>query len=108
MPARWARWLKGRQLLRNIYGAFMRKSPFTDFHLILQTLGVTGGQFFDGVYATRVSPDGRYIAAGSRGYNYLRIMDRATLRTVYETQLPTAADGLHLGLHHSEMIAGAG
>jgi hypothetical protein len=97
----------GRQRCRNLLGALIRKSPFANTHLILQTLLVTNGQLFDGVYATRVSPDGRYLAAGSRGYNYLRIMDRRTLATVYDTQLPTLPDGLHLGLHHSELIAGA-
>jgi len=83
----------------------MRKSPYTGMYLILQTYMVTRWRSFDGVYAARVSPDGRYVAAGNRGYNYLRIMDRQTLRTVYQTNLPKR-DGLHLGLHHSEMVAG--
>jgi hypothetical protein len=106
-PGALARLLYGRQGLRDALGAFMRKSPFRDTHLVLQTLLVTRWQLFDGVYAARVSPDGRYLAAGSRGYNYIRIMDRGTLENVYDTRLPTLAGGLHLGLHHSEMIAGA-
>jgi hypothetical protein len=59
------------------------------------------------VYSARVSPDDRYLIAGNRGYNYLRVMDRRTLQSVYHTRLPTLPNGLHLGLHHSEMIAGA-
>jgi hypothetical protein len=34
-------------------------------------------------------------------------MDRNTLDDVYHMDLPTLPNGLHLGLHHSEMIAGA-
>ena len=105
-PGPFARWFRWKQFWRDVVGAFMRKSPLTDSHLVLQTLMVTNWRFFDGVYATRVSPDGRYVAAGSRGYNYLRVMDRQTLRTVYDTNLPRR-DGLHLGLHHSEMVAGS-
>jgi hypothetical protein len=107
MPGAWARLSCLRQGLHNVSGAFMRKSPINDFHFILQTLAVTGGRFFDGVYCARVSPDGRYLIAGNRGYNYVRVMDRQTLGTVYETRLPTLPNGLHLGLHHSELIAGA-
>jgi hypothetical protein len=107
MPGRWARCTRLRQAVRNIYGGLLRKSPLRDAHLILQTLLVTGGRVFDGVYAARVSPDGRYLVAGNRGYNYLRVMDRRTLAQVYELALPSLPGGLHLGLHHSEMIAGA-
>jgi len=53
-----------------------------------------------------LSPDRRYVVAGNRGYNYVRVMDRETLAEVYHTQLPTR-NGLHLGMHHSEMVAGA-
>jgi len=105
LPGFLSRRFRGRQARRNVVGALMRKSPYTGLYLILQTLMVTRWRTFDGVYAARVSPDGRYVAAGSRGYNYLRIMDRQTLRTVYQTNLPKR-DGLHLGLHHSEMVAG--
>lgn len=106
MPGFLTRWFSCRQALRNVVGGLMRKSPYTGLHLILQTYMVTRWRSFDGVYAARVSPDGRYVAAGSRGYNYLRVMDRQTLRTVYDTNLPKH-EGLHLGLHHSEMTAGA-
>lgn len=104
-PTYWTRFFQFRQRLRNLLGAFVRK-PLRDTHLILQTLMVTGGRLFDGVYCVRVSPDRRYVVAGSRGYNYLRVMDRETLADVYHTQLPTR-HGLHLGMHHSEMAAGA-
>ena len=105
VPGFLTRWFSCRQARRNVVGALMRKSPYTGMYLILQTYMVTRWRTFDGVYAARVSPDGRYVAAGSRGYNYLRIMDRQTLGTVYQTNLPKR-DGLHLGLHHSEMVAG--
>lgn len=105
VPGAWSRLLQVRQRFRNLAGAFLRK-PAADTQLILQTLMVTGGRVFDGVYAARVSPDGRYLVAGHRGYNYLRVMDRRTLETVYDTQLPTLPGGLHLGLHHSEMTRG--
>ena len=104
-PGVLTRWFSGRQRRRNVVGGLMRKSPSPGLHLILQTYMVTGWRTFDGVYAARVSPDGRYVAAGSRGYNYLRVMDRQTLRTIYDRNLPKR-DGLHLGLHHSEMVAG--
>ena len=107
-PGRLSRLMKLRQGLRNVGGALIRKSMFNDVHLILQTLFVTRGQLFDGVYASRVSPDGRYLLAGNRGYNYIRVMERATLRSVYDVHLPTLPSGLHIGLHHSEMLAGAG
>jgi hypothetical protein len=106
-PGRLSRMLMVRQGLRNFGGALLRKSLFSHTHLILQTLFVTGGQVFDGVYCARVSPDGRYLVAGNRGYNYLRVMERGTLRTVCDVHLPCLPDGLHLGLHHSEMLAGA-
>jgi hypothetical protein len=105
-PGFLGRLLSGRQRRRNLLGALMRKSLFRDTHLILQTFAVTRWQLFDGVYAARVSPDGRYLAAGSRGYNYIRIMDRQTLKNVHDARLPKLPSGLHLGLHHSEMLAG--
>lgn len=106
-PKRFRRLKALRQGVRNLFGALMRKSFFDDVHLILQTYQVTGWQTFDGVYAVRASPDGRYLIAGHRGYNYVRVMDRRSLETVYETNLQTLPSGLHLGLHHSEIIAGA-
>ncbi len=107
MPNAWSRFWSWRQRLRNVLGALLRKSFFNATHFILQTYCVTGGRSFDGVYCARVSPDGRYLVAGNRGYNYLRVMDRATLATAYATRLPTMPSGLHLGLHHSEMAAGS-
>lgn len=106
LPGRWSRCLQVRQGMHNVCGALLRQSFFSATHLILQTLRVTGGRVFDGVYATRVSPDGRYLIAGNRGYNYLRVMERRTLQSVYHVQLPKLPNGLHLGLHHSAMIAG--
>jgi hypothetical protein len=107
LPGPLSRLTRVRQGVRNVLGALLRKSMFSSAHLILQTLFVTRGRVFDGVYATRVSPDGRYLVAGNRGYNYLRVMDRNTFDDVYHMDLPTLPNGLHLGLHHSEMIAGA-
>ncbi|HMI84027.1 MAG TPA: hypothetical protein VK550_08020 [Polyangiaceae bacterium] len=106
MPGLWGRFWSFRQRFRNIIGAFARKSFYGASHLYLQTYLVTDWRTFDGVYCTRISPDGRYLIAGSRGYNYLRVMDRQTLEPVYDRRLPTY-ERLHLGLHHSEIAAGA-
>jgi hypothetical protein len=106
VPGPWSRLKSFRQGYRNFIGGLMRKSFYLGTHLLVQTYMVSGGRTFDGVYAARVSPDGRYLCAGNRGYNYLRVMDRATLRTVYEADLPKLPGGLHIGLHHSEMLAG--
>jgi hypothetical protein len=106
LPSFWKRFWNWRQLLRNVIGAFIRKGV-SNTHMLLQTYLAAGWRSFDGVYAARVSPDGRYIAAGNRGFNYLRIMDRSTLKTVYDVKLPRLERGLHLGLHHSEISAGA-
>jgi hypothetical protein len=85
-------------------GGLFRKSPFDGLHLILQGRRVTEGRSFDGVYCVRVSPDGKYVIAGNRGYNVFEVMERKTFNRVYRRQLPFE-DGMHLGLHHSEMIA---
>jgi len=105
-PGFWTRFFQFRQRLRNLIGAFLRK-PAANTHMLLQALVISNGRLFDGVYASRVSPDGRYLIAGNRGYNYLRVMDRQTLKQVYDLQLPTLPSGLHLGLHHSEIVEGA-
>lgn len=106
-PGQWARFWNFRQRGRNFLGALLRKSFYEATHFLLQTGFVTGWRWFDGVYCTRVSPDGRYVIAGNRGYNYIRVMDRDSLECVYETQLPRLDGGLHLGLHHSEIAPGA-
>ena len=121
VPSWWRRFFMFRQRNYNFASALMRASIFTNFHMLVNTWFVTSGRAFDGVYATRISPDGKYIVAGNRGYNYVRVMRRDTLKTVYETVLPTKSraalggkgtyrarqedTGLHLGLHHSEIRA---
>lgn len=102
-PSWWRRPFPLRQWWRDVWGALLRKSIFTNSHLFLQAYVVTGRRFFDGVYCNRVSPDGRFLVAGNRGHNYIRVMDRATLATVSETFLPHLPNGLHLGMHHSEL-----
>ena len=61
-------------------------------HYILQTLQVTGGRVADGVYSTRVSPGGGYVVAGSRGYNYIAVFERETMKKVYGQVLPFRRD----------------
>jgi hypothetical protein len=106
--------------LHSVLGAFARKAFPSNTHYILQTLQVTGWRVLDGIYATRISPDGRYIIVGNRGYNVVAVYDRKTFKKVYETLLPFRRDvygnttdhyrftnrfmGHHLGVHHSELI----
>jgi|SRR5579871_1350291 len=106
VPGFWARLFMYRQLKQNIQGAFLRRNPSTNYNYLLQTYLVTGKRFFDGIYCVRASPDGKYLVAGNRGYNYIRVMDRKTLATVWDRQLPKLDDGLHLGMHHSALVPG--
>lgn len=110
-----------RDKLHTLLGAFSRKSFPASSHYVLQTYQVTSGRVLDGIYATRCSPDGKYIVTGNRGYNCIAVYDRKTHRKVYEKQLPFRRDvyghnfnhyrltnrfmGHHLGVHHSELIA---
>ena len=119
VPSWWNRLTQFRQRRYNTSSAFLRASAFTNSHMLVNTYFVTNGRAFDGVYAARVSPDGEYLVAGNRGYNYMRVMRRRTLETVYERQLPKLqrrvphqdgkhqrryeSSGLHLGMHHSEI-----
>jgi transposase-like protein len=108
--------------MHTLLGALSRKATPTSTHYMLQTLQITGRRILDGIYATRVSPDGKYIVVGNRGYNVIAVYDRRTYRKVYEKVLPfrrkvTGAGGYnhyrfanrffsyHLGVHHSELIA---
>jgi hypothetical protein len=107
--------------LHTLLGALSRKATPTATHYMLQTLEVSGGRILDGIYATRVSPDGKYIITGNRGYNVISVYDRRTFRKVYEKLLPFRRDvygntsdhyrftnrfmGYHLGVHHSELIS---
>ena len=108
-----------RQELFNLLSALARLPALNSSHLILQTLLVTGGQIQDGVYACRVSPDGKYLVTGNRGYNVLTVWERATFRKMWSTVLPDFYSqiegrayaprlkgyaGLHLGLHHSTLV----
>jgi hypothetical protein len=103
---------------RNVLGAFSRKSAYNASHYMLQTLQVTDWRVVDGVYATRVSPDGKYVMVGHRGYNYIAVYERQTMKKVYGRVLPFRRDvyrtrpyyrfgwrGHHLGIHHSEIVA---
>jgi hypothetical protein len=107
-PRWWTRFTHIRQLERNLRGAFLRRNVLSSTNEILQTYEVTGKRYFDGIYCVRASPDGKYLVAGNRGYNYIRVMDRKSLETVFHQQLPTLPGGLHLGMHHSELCAGEG
>jgi hypothetical protein len=103
---------------KNVVGALSRKAVSNASHYILQTLQVTDWRMADGVYATRVSPDGKYVMVGHRGYNYIAVHERKTMRKVYGQVLPFRRDlysrrpyyrfgwrGHHLGIHHSEIVA---
>jgi hypothetical protein len=116
VPPWWVRMLLWRQRFRNLLGAFSRRPTLINTHFVLQTLMVTGGRTFDGIYATRVSPDGKYIVTGNRGYNVVTVWDRKTTKKVYSKLLPFRRDrylktphyrlgwrGYHLGFHHSEI-----
>lgn len=118
VPSALSRLLQLPKRGRNILGAFSRKAFPSSSHYILQTLQVTDWRLADGVYATRVSPSGKYLVVGHRGYNYLAVLERETMRKVYGTILPFRRDvydqephirlgwrGHHLGLHHSEIVA---
>lgn len=119
VPNAWYRTVMWRQKLYNLIGAFARRPTLISTHFLLQTLLVTGWRVMDGIYSARVSPDGKYLVTGSRGYNVLTVYDRKTLKKVYSTQLPRFGPdvlrrpyvrqlkhvyGMHLGMHHSEMM----
>jgi len=117
-PNLWQRFLQTPKLFKNVLGGLSRRPAPTSTHYILQTLQITGGRIADGVYAARVSPDGKYLVGGNRGYNYLCVYDRKTFEKVHETVFPFRRDvykqspyyrlgwrGHHLGIHHSEIVA---
>jgi len=117
LPSVWNRMVQWPKRGKNLLGALSRKAFPSSSHYILQTLQVTDWRVADGVYAARVSPGGGYIVAGHRGYNYLAVLDRQTLKKVYGKTLPFRRDvygepphyrfgwrGHHLGIHHSAII----
>jgi len=116
-PPWWQRCVQWPKRSRNLLGAFSRKSIPSSLHYILQTLQVTGWRTADGVYAARVSPGGSYLVAGCRGYNYLAVFERRSMKKIYGKVLPFRRDvygrpphyrlgwrGHHLGIHHSEIV----
>jgi hypothetical protein len=118
MPGPFRRLLQWPKRGKNLLGALSRKSATTASHYILQTLQVTDWRVADGVYATRVSPDGKYVMVGHRGYNYIAVHDSQTMKKVWGRVLPFRRDaygkephyrfgwrGHHLGIHHSEIVA---
>ena len=117
VPSWWSRLVQWPKRGKNLLGALSRKSIPNAMHYILQTLQVTEGRVADGIYATRVSPGGEYLVAGSRGYNYLAVYRRKTMKRLYGKVLPFRRDvygtpphyrlgwrGHHLGIHHSEIV----
>lgn len=105
-----------RQRFKNILGGLSRRPTLINTHAILQTLQITGWRFMDGIYAARVSPGGKYLVTGNRGYNVLSVFERKSFKKVYSKLLPFRKDvyrksphyrlgkhGFHLGIHHSEI-----
>jgi hypothetical protein len=118
VPPFWQRALQAPKLFKNLLGALSRRSSITNGHYILQTLQITGGRLTDGVYAARVSPGGKYLITGNRGYNVISVFDRYSFKKLYSKVLPFRRDnyiksphyrlgwrGHHLGIHHSEVVA---
>jgi hypothetical protein len=101
-PPLLTRLLSSKQGLRDVWEAATIAPLNVRTDEVIQTLEVTRGSVFDGVYATRLSPDLKYFVVGHRGYNWLAIYDRRTLERVWDMRLPQA-DGYHLGMHHSEI-----
>jgi hypothetical protein len=118
VPSVWQRFIQLPKRGRNLLGALSRKSVTTSTHYMLQTAQVTNWRMADGVYATRVSPDGKYVMVGHRGYNYIAVYERETMKKVYGKVLPFRHEsyrkrpfyqlgwrGYHLGIHHSAVVA---
>lgn len=118
MPPFWQRFLQTPKRLKNVLGALSRRPTLTNTNYILQTLQITGWRVADGVYAARVSPGGKYLIAGSRGYNYIAVFDRLSFKKLYDSVLPFRLDrftesphyrfgwrGYHLGIHHGTVSA---
>jgi len=118
-PNYYQRAVMWRQKIYNLIGSFARKPTLINTHYIIQTLLVTGWRIMDGIYSSRISPDGKYLVTGNRGYNVLTVYERETFKKVYDTQLPRFGPevfrkpyvthlksiyGKHLGMHHSEML----
>jgi hypothetical protein len=117
-PGLWKRLHLWRQYWENFMGAFARRPVPQRTDSALTALEVSRGSIIDGIYSTRVSPDGKYIVTGHRGFNVIAVYDRKSHELVYSTQLPLFGrkvlprkyvsamkqrTRLHLGMHHSEM-----
>jgi hypothetical protein len=121
-PGIWMRLRMWRQYLADLIGGFARGPVPQQTDRLVSGLEVSRGSIIDGIYAARVSPDGKYIVTGHRGFNVLAVYERATFERVYAVQLPLFGPRvlprpyvqsmrqrtrLHLGIHHSEILAAA-
>ena len=102
-PPFFTRLYSWRDQFRSIGDAWAKAPLPQRTDLVVETLQATSGTILDGVYATRISPDGNLLVVGNRGYNWIGIYDRRTFARVHGERLPRTSDDHHLGLHHSEI-----
>lgn len=107
---------RGRESVATVGEAFMRANFFGNSQLFAESLRVSRGALFDGIYACQLSADQRLLFTANRGQNHLTVYDYPSLtlrdRVVmpelgeFEPTLDDRADP-RLGFHHSYLISPA-